>query len=68
MMEGKYRLCNYKAGETLYTHKDGKWRRYGFIEKKQNSFLSIRIESVNGLVVIREDLLSREGVVSKVEA
>ncbi len=65
-MKGIFRLCDYEVGEHLYEHKNGEWAFYGVVEKKENYFLHIRTAKHNVIMVVRSDILSREGFISKV--
>ena len=65
-MKGIFRLCDYEVDELLYQHKNGEWVFYGVIDKKENCFLHIRTAKHNGIMVVRGDVLSREGFISKV--
>ena len=65
-MKGIFRLCDYEVGERLYEHKNGEWVFHGVVEKKENHFLHIRNAKHRGIMVVRSDVLSREGFISKV--
>lgn len=65
-MKGIFRLCDYEVGEHLYQHKNNEWVLYGVVEKKIHYFLHIRTAKHNVIMVVRSDILSREGFISKV--
>tara|TARA_A100001515_G_scaffold91921_1_gene73315 strand:+ start:123 stop:329 length:207 start_codon:yes stop_codon:yes gene_type:complete len=66
MMKGKFRLCDYEVGETLYRHIAGQWQKYGVIEEKEKNCLYIRSDKHLGIMIIREDILVKEGYISQI--
>ena len=68
MMKGAFRLCEYQVGETLYRHVNGEWHTYGTIEGKKQNSLYIRSNKHLGIIIVREDILVKEGYISRINA
>jgi hypothetical protein len=65
-VKGIFRLCDYEVGERLYHYKEKQWVFHGVIENKEENLLYVRLEEFDGIHVIREDVLVKEGFISKV--
>ena len=59
-----YKITDFAVGDTLYKYKNREWVNYGKIILQQGEMFGIRTEKFEGVIMLRKDLLYKEGFIA----
>ena len=59
-----YKIINFEVGDTLYKFKSGEWANHGKLVLEQGEMFGIRADKFEGVIMLRKDLLYREGFIA----